>query len=961
MLKGSWFTIFVRALYGLLLPLGLLYVALISHYSMLRERQTLDWRDKMSDSLDLVSKYHADERFFHGMLQSTFRAADREVDPIAACRRRIGALKSRFPDLLRFVVYDSAGRTVADLSDEKRFQYVFRAMYQVITGVREHINKVIIPNPERLDEVRSRIVLLRGYFGQFLMEKHLSLPLLEGYLGSCIRASEEPEKSLVWFQNYANFTIVAFIHRNLLDNDLGPKLMIDLFNRDSDGCQLGMFDTQHLSVYGISESLSEVIMQANSFLNSAVEFVGSDNYLLFFRQVSPRLIVFSLVDKGRHLVNPERATAETMFRLARWLLIAVFIFYCMGLRSSRLTLSVRQKLLLLFLFANGLPMLILAATAYEYFDQKKSSLINAAHDQSVRIIKDFDNGYPDGREKMANSISTYVAEKNRQYGSQIWPEDEINSLKNYIATFNPGECYIFDKDGSQLMYGGSEGVLNSVKIIRSFFKGCLEFFNSSDSNFVSPKRTVLEQISDEAGLYANVLEQLGSISPQNFGSGLRWTFLELLGDRSRHDSWGFLLISWRSGDLQRAFLRQQLEEVNRKISPRQLVVMEKGSETMFPASMAHERAVRNIMHRTQTRKLITENSLDLSGRQYVATSLVGIELFDAVIMAVYPSSMIIAEIDKLYENVLLAGVLSFLMVLVIVKFFSGRLLQPISALSQGMRAITHRDFKFRIDYSSGDEFGQLTSAFNQTIAGMHELAIGTAVQESLLPPGQKRFGRINLFARSIFMSKMGGDYYDYYKIDEQRFGVYFGDVAGHGIPAALVMAMAKAVVASSIVARSVGPAELLKSANNVFLHLKAKGWRRMMTALCLDVNSNTGEFRVANAGQCYPAIVSAARTGVNYVKAVGMPLGSITRKPYAEISGQLMPGDTLILYTDGIIEATNAAGEVFDFSRFEKLLLASWHSDLEIWWENIYRGYCGWAAAQDDDITFLMLKYDNDD
>ncbi|EKD81394.1 MAG: CBS protein [uncultured bacterium] len=933
---------------------------MFSHYSLARERQILEWREKMSDSLDQVSKYHSDDRFFHGMLQTAFRAADSETDPIAACRRRIKAYKSQFPGMFKFVVYDSTGRVISDLSDEKRFQYVFRAMYQVIASVREHVSRVIIPYPERLEEVRNRIVLLRGFFGQFLMEKHLGQPLLEGYLGSCIKASEELEKSLLWYQYYKNFTIIAFIHRNLTGREIGPRLMVDRFNRSSETCRLGLFDTQQLTVYGTPENQREVIMQANTFLNSAVEFVRSERYLIFFRQISPRLIAFSLIDQNENLINPEQSTVECLFGLVRWLLVAGFIFYCLRMRSNSFVLSVRQKLLLLFLFANGLPMLILAATAYEFFDQKRSSLINATHDQSVRIIKEFDNGYPDGREKMANRISAYVAEKNRQYGSQVWPAEEIARLKDFVQTFNPGESYLYDRDGVQMMYAGSEAMQSSVKIIRDFFKGCLEFFNSSDNNFVSAKRTMLEKITEDAYLYAGVLEHLGNISPQNFGSGVRWTYLELLGDRSNHNSWGFLIVSWRSGDLQRAFLNQQLEDVNRKIRPRQLLVMEKGSEVIFPAQLAHERAVRNIMHRTQTRKLITENSLKLGENLCVATSLVGMELSDAVIMAVYPSSLIFAEIDQLHQNVVMAGMLSLLMVLVIVRFFSGRLLQPISALSHGMRSITRRDFKFRIDFSSGDEFGQLTSAFNQTIAGMHELAVGTAVQESLLPPGKEQFGRIKLFARSIFMSKMGGDYYDYYKIDEQRFGVYFGDVAGHGIPAALVMAMAKAVVASSTAARAVGPAELLKSANAVFLHLKARGWRRMMTALCIDMNQQTGQFRVANAGQCYPIIVSASRTGANYVKAVGMPLGSATRKPYAEISGQLMPGDTLILYTDGIIEATNAGGEVFDFARFEKLLLASWHSDLETWWDGIYKGYCGWAAAQDDDITFLMLKYDND-
>jgi sigma-B regulation protein RsbU (phosphoserine phosphatase) len=132
----------------------------------------------------------------------------------------------------------------------------------------------------------------------------------------------------------------------------------------------------------------------------------------------------------------------------------------------------------------------------------------------------------------------------------------------------------------------------------------------------------------------------------------------------------------------------------------------------------------------------------------------------------------------------------------------------------------------------------------------------------------------------------------------------------------------------------------------------------MMTALSLDIDFATGEFRVANAGQCFPALIANDSEKVKYIKAVGMPLGSLARRPYQELAGRLQPGDTLVLYSDGIIEALNAEGEVFDFSRFEKLLLATRHHDLEKWWEGIYRGYCAWAATQDDDITFLMLRFD---
>jgi HAMP domain-containing protein len=363
------------------------------------------------------------------------------------------------------------------------------------------------------------------------------------------------------------------------------------------------------------------------------------------------------------------------------------------------------------------------------------------------------------------------------------------------------------------------------------------------------------------------------------------------------------------------------------------------------------------MHRTRSRKLITENNLLLNGEEYIATALKGIELADAVIMAVYPRKIILDRINNLFSNVILAALASLLLVAIIVVFFSRRLLVPISGLAEGVRAIARRDFKHRIDFVSKDEFGQLIGVFNDTIAGMQEIAVGTAVQKSLLPPGKCHAGKFSLYARSEFMSRMGGDYFDYFKLPEERLGVFFGDVAGHGIPAALVMSMAKAVVANARAAFN-GPAALLHRANSIFLHLKEKGWRRMMTAQCLELDCNSGKFKLANAGQCFPVIVGEDRAGVTYVKAVGMPLGNVTRKPYAEITGELKPGDTLILYTDGIIEATDASGNVFDFAGFEKLLLASWNSDLEVWWQDIFNGYSGFAAAQDDDVTMLMLKYE---
>ncbi|HNX75862.1 MAG TPA: SpoIIE family protein phosphatase [Candidatus Rifleibacterium sp.] len=947
MLKNFWLTLAARVVYGILLPGFLLFLALSSHFGLVQERQILDWQQKMHDSLDNLANYHDDDRFFHGLLQSNFAAASTAGDPFALVAGRISTLKKHFPGQLRFIILDADGKIVPRLSDENRFNYVFKNLNQSL-------------RQPGLVYQANRINLLRGYFGQFLMEKHLELPLRQGYLGRCLRVSEDPQKALLWYQTYQNLTIVCLIRRDLLDQQTGPRMMIDRFNRSSADIRLGFYDPSLQTVYGFSAAGSsdgEIAIEATAYANSAIEFRKTAGHLLLFRQVAPRLVIFSSLDQRQHLVDPDHEVGLRMFGLLKWLLVTAFIVSVLSLHASRLFLSVRQKLMLLFLFANGLPLMILLATGYEFFEQKKSSLTNSVHEHSSRLIKDFDTRYPAGRELMAERFNRFINENSRKGVYGVWPASVTARLASLIELSLPDESYLFNSVGEQILKQRELVVPGSYKFIRDFFLGALEFFNSSSDHFVATRRTMLEQISDEASVFHGVLRQIGLIEPQNYGSGLRWTYLNLLGDRENHNSWGLVLVAWKPEALQRAYINEQLAALNRRIAPRKLLVMELESGRIFPESAPGEKKLRRIMHRTQSRKMLADDNLLIDGEAYVATALKGIELSDAVIMAIYPKKIIDGQVDSLFERVSAAAAASLFLVLLIVAFFSRRLLVPVAALANGMRAIARHDFKNRIDYVSEDEFGQLIRVFNETTAGMQDLAIGTAVQKSLLPPADSRVGKVLLYARSEFMSKMGGDYFDYFELANQRLGVFFGDVAGHGIPAALIMSMAKAVVAN---ARTVfaSPADLLMRANSVFLHLKSRGWKRMMTAQCLELDCNTGDFRLANAGQCYPVIVSADRRSITYVKAVGMPLGNVTRKPYAEVSGQLKPGDTLILYTDGIIEATSATGEVFDFARFEKLLLASWNADLETWWQDIFKGYSAWAAAQDDDITMLMLKYE---
>lgn len=961
MAQAGWLKFLARLVYGIILPLYLLHLAFSAHFAVEHDRAIETWREKMDASLDAVSKFNSDDVFFHGLLQENFRHAARQADVFAAVKQRIASLKKAFSGNLKFVLWDKNGRVLPDLSDEKRFQYVMRALHQAVLALREHIAEFAYPMPELVADVTSRIRLLRGYFGQFLMEKHMVLPLADSYLGGCIRASEETEKGLLWFQIFEEFGVVCMISHAQLNRHAGPKLLIDRHNGKGGEVKLGFYNTQSRIIHGIDSSehkIEPLMIEAEAYLRSAVEFRKTSDFLMLFRQVSPEIVVFSILPIAGNVPDVDFEARKSLWRVVKWLLVGAFTLYCFGLRGLSVALSVRQKMLLLFLFANGLPLLILAASGYEFFEQKKQSLIHQTHENSSRIIKEFDNLFPSGRDNFAVLLRRKVGELNSEFGAKAWPHEKIMELKELVAGLNPSESYLFNVHGDQVFGVGREASTNSIKFMRDFFQGTLEFFNNARPVILrKSSKNMLEKISDESSVYYGVIHQLERIGQQNYGSGMRWTYLDLLGDRINHNSWGFLLVSWRPGDLQREFLNKQLEEINLRIAPRKLIVMEKGSEKILPAAFSGYSTVRRIMHKTQTRKIVTENNLVLDNTSYIATSLTGIELSDAVIMAIYPRDEALKEIAGIFYRLMAAALLSLVVVLVIVLFFSRRLLLPLSGLSDGIQAISGRDYKYRIPIDTDDEFGQLVKAFNETMHGMEDLAVGTAVQTSLLPPSHAESGRCRLFARSIFMSKMGGDYYDYFNPDKNRMAIFFGDVAGHGIPAALIMAMAKGMI-TSLRNSFAGPSELLKKVNSVLVHIKEKGLRRMMTGLCVEIDCNSGQFKVANAGQCYPVIINCNTGSIRYIKAVGMPMGNVSKKPYAEVADSLLPGEILILYSDGIIEATNINGEVFDFSRFEQLLKDCCDKNLEQFWNGIYRGYTAWTAEQDDDITFLMVCHE---
>ncbi|OQA07326.1 MAG: Phosphoserine phosphatase RsbU [bacterium ADurb.Bin374] len=277
-------------------------------------------------------------------------------------------------------------------------------------------------------------------------------------------------------------------------------------------------------------------------------------------------------------------------------------------------------------------------------------------------------------------------------------------------------------------------------------------------------------------------------------------------------------------------------------------------------------------------------------------------------------------IDQLWRQLwLLAGMLLCSGALM-AWLLTEQVLLPLRDVTTGIEAIARRDFRHRVPVRSTDELGDIAGLMNRVTEGMRDLEVARVVQESLLPAEGIMVGEFEIAGISRAMTDIGGDYFDYTVIGDSHLVGLVGDVAGHGVSAALIMGMAKS--AFSLLARSDQPLDAFVTAFNELLVSQGVKRKHMMTMFCFALDLKTGQLDVLNSGHNFPFHFKAELGTAQEIEIVGHPLG--VRKKIVLKRGRLElgPGDALVLYTDGLIESRNTSGVVIGYQR-----LAGWIAD----------------------------------
>lgn len=239
-----------------------------------------------------------------------------------------------------------------------------------------------------------------------------------------------------------------------------------------------------------------------------------------------------------------------------------------------------------------------------------------------------------------------------------------------------------------------------------------------------------------------------------------------------------------------------------------------------------------------------------------------------------------------------------------------------------------------------------------------DLAVAGEIQKAILPcrfPPFPEIRNLDIYAFMTPAKEIGGDFYDFFRLDEDRVGLVIADVSGKGVPAALFMAVSNTLLRSIALTKESSNA-CLDELNRLICRVNVNSM--FVTVFYGILNHRTGELDYTNGGHNPSYILRENGELERLGKHPNLVVGGFEDFSYKSEVAQLNPGDTLFLYTDGITEAFNANNEAFGDERLKDSLVELYHDDARTIVEGVYadlEDFIG-ETTQSDDITMLVVK-----
>lgn len=787
------------------------------------------------------------------------------------------------------------------------------------------------------------------------------------------------QKPLFWVNAFHDYLVIIIIRIDELHNHKSIWKLLNDFENENPAYGFAFADAVNSLHFSDSSKKHEdqLISAHRQFSEKRETIIRTPDLVVFPRYIKPDLTILGYVKatNAKMQINP--------FALAilAVLLIAAIVpgkyAHSLIIREIPDSLSIKWKLRFLFFFANGIPLMVLFFIGTDYLNHKRDNLLRETHNHGISYLQDFDEKVEIEfakiimtkkkaemrlMERLATEEMSHenMLEFTSALGSHTWKVAIIASRSSTIGTDQgiideKRGIYPADKSDS------SKNQLDFIKRIGQFFLDKINGARVSEKVAMEIE-LLIESVTQKPlnNFIYDLLIDRGKFIQWGFGQNVHPAILDTFYLPGSTTADYFFLTTFRSLKFFHHFLTRQLAAAERNNLGMRIVALHDQAYTV-PQEAFKESTIREFSTSLTSYPSKEVKIVKYDGQNYLIFGFEGRFVKDYKLMGLCPLDRIDSLIDSQKSQLLIFAMISLLITLGLSQILAQSFLLPLQLITDGAKAIETKNFDHRLPELGRDEFGAMGSIFNNVMVDLEELSVASAIQEQLLPQGEIPTGNFSLYGRSVSMGALGGDYFDHIALDNNCFSVLLGDVAGHGVGAALIMAMAKAgVIQSEDLLNQ--PQSLMARLHNLILASKTKKQRKVMTFQYLFADGSNGRCLYANAGACSPILIRGNATVAEELTLAGAALGAFKKANFSEIEVSFAAGDAIVFYTDGIVEARNSAGEELGYENLKTLLKNCWDINAEIYYQKIFQAYLdhiGDEGAQDD-LTMVVLVYRGD-
>ena len=643
-----------------------------------------------------------------------------------------------------------------------------------------------------------------------------------------------------------------------------------------------------------------------------------------------------------------------IFRAGLFGWIGLSLVLWAGFISGRLpTPSVRAGMIAAFAYSAGIPLLALGGTARLWLQERHQVLEDETHHTVAHALQTLDSRYPPALRRSSIALSRVMAGITCPAGGSSRVLAEHLDRARRVLCWDL--CRIYDQAGRVVLEDEVSSTITRMAgafdMMSNGLARLLQMLHRSPETAAGPAASADESTD---GMYSKLLGHLGSISALELSGVSFLSYLHPLYDQDRLPRFMAHMV-WTHDRMQLEFVRKELQVFSRQLDSTDLLAWNPEHPSLsHPVRHRYAALLAQFLPRIRSSSRESRWRAEQPDGTLLLTGIRGTHLDCFALVAVTDDRSIRAELDLLAWRLGTAAVLMLFISVTIGTVVARVFLEPVTSLTKGVEALAARRFSTRVSISSRDELGRLSRTFNEMMESLADLEVARTVQDAFFPEGPLRAGSWEVFGRCCSASQIGGDYFDYFALDERRVAFIIGDVTGHGVSAALVMAMAKALTAET--GAGFDLVEVLRTLNRVIEQV-LQG-RKSMSCQVGILDTVAGNVSICNGGHCFPYLV---RNGeARHLQVPGMLIGVSRGWRASKIfTFPLLPGDCLIGYTDALYESQDkASGTAIGFPRVREALpelVRGRAQDTEQTLRDWHGSVTGSGPANDD-LTILVIQ-----